>query len=288
VIQIIFNGFVTGIVITLPALAITLLFGVLKFPNFAVGAMLTLAAYIVFTLNVLFELNLFISTIIAAIFFGFFLIVIDQITFAKLRVSGGNSITLMVCSLGLGFVLENIARLIYGNNAKSFAIELARPFFFLDIRMNREQMITIIVSTLAMVFMYVLLKHMSIGRAMRAVSDNTSLSLVRGIDSPLIIRWTWFISGVLLTIGGVLIGMDRAIEPPMGSSYLIAIFAAAILGGLGSPLGAFVGSLVIGIVSELSTLVIPPNYRIGIPLAVIALILIFRPQGIFGKPNIKK
>lgn len=287
-IQIIFNGFVTGIVITLPALAITLLFGVLKFPNFAVGAMLTLAAYIVFTLNVLFELNLFISTIIAAIFFGFFLIVIDQITFAKLRVSGGNSITLMVCSLGLGFVLENIARLIYGNNAKSFAIELARPFFFLDIRMNREQMITIIVSTLAMVFMYVLLKHMSIGRAMRAVSDNTSLSLVRGIDSPLIIRWTWFISGVLLTIGGVLIGMDRAIEPPMGSSYLIAIFAAAILGGLGSPLGAFVGSLVIGIVSELSTLVIPPNYRIGIPLAVIALILIFRPQGIFGKPNIKK
>lgn len=287
-IQIIFNGFVTGIVITLPALAITLLFGVLKFPNFAVGAMLTLAAYIVFTLNVLFELNLFISTIIAAIFFGFFLIVIDQITFAKLRVSGSNSITLMVCSLGLGFVLENIARLIYGNNAKSFAIELARPFFFLDIRMNREQMITIIVSTLAMVFMYVLLKHMSIGRAMRAVSDNTSLSLVRGIDSPLIIRWTWFISGVLLTIGGVLIGMDRAIEPPMGSSYLIAIFAAAILGGLGSPLGAFVGSLVIGIVSELSTLVIPPNYRIGIPLAVIALILIFRPQGIFGKPNIKK
>ena len=286
--QIIFNGFVTGIVITLPALAITLLFGVLKFPNFAVGAMLTLAAYIVFTLNVLFELNLFISTIIAAIFFGFLLIVIDQITFAKLRVSGSSSITLMVCSLGLGFVLENIARLIYGNNAKSFAIELARPFFFLDIRMNREQMITIIVSTLAMVFMYVLLKHMSIGRAMRAVSDNPSLSLVRGIDSPLIIRWTWFISGVLLTIGGVLIGMDRAIEPPMGSSYLIAIFAAAILGGLGSPLGAFVGSLVIGIVSELSTLVIPPNYRIGIPLAVIALILIFRPQGIFGKPNIKK
>ncbi len=287
-IQIIFNGFVTGIVITLPALAITLLFGVLKFPNFAVGAMLTLAAYIVFTLNVLFELNLFISTIIAAIFFGFFLIVIDQLTFAKLRVRGSSSITLMVCSLGLGFVLENIARLIYGNNAKSFAVELARPFFFLDIRMNREQMITIIVSTLAMVFMYVLLKHMSIGRAMRAVSDNPSLSLVRGIDSPLIIKWTWFISGVLLTIGGVLIGMDRAIEPPMGSSYLIAIFAAAILGGLGSPLGAFVGSLVIGIVSELSTLVIPPNYRIGIPLAVIALILIFRPQGIFGKPNIKK
>jgi branched-subunit amino acid ABC-type transport system permease component len=284
--QIIFNGFVTGIVVTLPALAITLLFGVLKFPNFAVGSMLTLAAYIVFTFNVLFGLSLLFSTIITAIIFGFLLILIDQLTFAKLR--GSSSITLMVCSLGLGFVLENIARLMYGNNAKSFAIELARPFLFMDIRMNREQIVTIIVSTIAMIFMYVLLKHMPIGRAMRAVSDNPSLSLVRGIDSPLIIKWTWFISGALLTIGGVLIGMDRAIEPPMGSSYLIVIFAAAILGGLGSPLGAFVGSLIIGIVSELSTLVIPPNYRIGIPLAVIALILIFRPQGIFGKPNIKK
>ena len=151
----------------------------------------------------------------------------------------------MVCSLGLSFVLENIARLMYGNNAKSFAIELARPFFFMDIRMNREQIITIIVSTIAMIFMYILLKHMPIGRAMRAVSDNQSLSLVRGIDTPMIIKWTWFISGILLTTGGVLIGMDRAI-------------------------------------------VIPPNYRTGIPLAVIALILIFRPQGIFGKPNIKK
>ena len=93
---------------------------------------------------------------------------------------------------------------------------------------------------------------------------------------------------MLLAVGGVLIGMDRALEPPMGSSYLIAVFAAAILGGLGSPLGAFVGALIIGIVSELSTLVIPPNYRIGIPLCVIALILIFRPQGLFGQPYIRK
>jgi branched-chain amino acid transport system permease protein len=285
-IQITFNGFITGIVITLPALAITLLFGVLRFPNFAVGSMLTLAAYIVFTFNVLFGISLLISSIITAIIFGFLLILIDQLTFAKLR--GSSSITLMVCSLGLSFVLENIARLMYGNNAKSFAIELARPFFFMDIRMNREQIITIIVSTIAMIFMYILLKHMPIGRAMRAVSDNPSLSLVRGIDTPIIIKWTWFISGILLTTGGVLIGMDRAIEPPMGSSYLVAIFAAAILGGLGSPLGAFFGSIIIGVVGELSTLVIPPNYRIGIPLAVIALILIFRPQGIFGKPNIKK
>jgi branched-subunit amino acid ABC-type transport system permease component len=154
--------------------------------------------------------------------------------------------------------------------------------------MNHEQMITIATATTAMVAMWVLLTRMPMGRAMRAVADNPALALARGIESPRVIRWTWFIAGVLLGLGGVLIGMDRALEPPMGSNYLISVFAAAILGGLGSPLGAFVGALSIGVVSELSTLVIPPNYRIGVPLVAIAIVLIFRPQGLFGQPYIRK
>ena len=286
VLQTAFNGIVTGIIVTLPALAVTLLFGVLKFPNFAVGAMMTLAAYMVFAFNAQLGWPLAAATVVVAIAFGGLLILIDEVTFKPLRNRG--AITLMVASLGLGFVLENVARLAYGNTARSFAMELARPFRFLDLRMNREQMITIVVSTIAMLGMYFLLTHSSIGRAMRAVADNPSLALVRGIESPTVIRWTWFIAGLLLAVGGVLVGMDRALEPPMGSNYVIVVFAAAILGGLGSPLGAFVGALVIGLVSELATLVIPPNYRIGIPLCVIALVLMFRPQGIFGQPYIRK
>jgi branched-subunit amino acid ABC-type transport system permease component len=154
--------------------------------------------------------------------------------------------------------------------------------------MNQEQMITIAVSTVAMLLMYVLLTRLPMGRAMRAVADNPALALVRGIESPRVIRWTWFIAGVLLALGGVLIGMDRALEPPMGTNYLISVFAAAILGGLGSPLGAFVGALLIGVVSELSTLALPPNYRIGVPLCAIAIILVFRPQGLFGQPYIRR
>lgn len=281
-----FNGLITGIIMTLPALSVTLLFGVLKFPNFAVGAMMTCAAYMVFALNAQLGWPLLAATAVVAIVFGGLCIVIDYLTFRPLRERGG--ITLMVASLGLGFVLENLARLAYGNTARSFAIELARPFRFFDIRMNNEQMITVGVSTAAMIAMYILLTKMPIGRAMRAVADNPALALVRGIESSRIIRWTWFITGILLALGGVLIGMDRALEPPMGSSYLISVFAAAILGGLGSPLGAFVGALLIGLVSELATLVIPPNYRIGIPLCVIALILVFRPQGLFGQAYIRR
>jgi branched-subunit amino acid ABC-type transport system permease component len=217
---------------------------------------------------------------------GLACILIDQVTFKPLRERGG--ITLMVASLGLGFILENLARFAYGNSARSFVVELARPFRVADIRMNWEQMITIGVSTTAMLVMWFLLTRTPTGRAMRAVADNPALALVRGIESPRVIRWTWFIAGILLGVGGVLIGMDRALEPPMGSNYLISVFAAAILGGLGSPLGAFVGALAIGVVSELSTLVMPPNYRIGVPLCAIAVVLIFRPQGLFGQPYIRK
>jgi len=286
IVQTAFNGVITGVIMTLPALAVTLLFGVLKFPNFAVGAMMTVAAYMAFALNAQLGWPLLAAALTAALAMGVVCIALDQVTFKPLRERGG--ITLMVASLGLGFILENIARFAYGNSARSYVIELARPFRVADIRMNWEQMITLGVSTAAMLAMYVLLTKMPMGRAMRAVADNPALALVRGIESPRVIRWTWFIAGILLGGGGVLIGMDRALEPPMGSNYLISVFAAAILGGLGSPLGAFVGAIVIGVVSELSTLVLPPNYRIGIPLVAIALVLIFRPQGLFGQPYIRK
>lgn len=281
-----FNGLISGVIMTLPALAVTLLFGVLKFPNFAVGAMMTVAAYLAFALNAQLGWSLVAATALVAVGFGGVCILIDQLTFKPLR--GRSAITLMVASLGLGFILENLARFAYGNTARSFAIELARPFRFLDVRMNHEQMITFAISTAAMIAMWLLLTRSPVGRAMRAVADNPQLALVRGIDAERIIRWTWFITGMLLAVGGVLIGMDRALEPPMGSNYLVSVFGAAILGGLGSPLGAFVGALAIGVASELSTLVMPPNYRIGIPLAAIALVLVFRPQGLFGQPYIRK
>ena len=281
-----FNGLISGVIMTLPALAVTLLFGVLKFPNFAVGAMMTCAAYLVFALNAQLGWPLSAATVLVAIAFGGACILLDQVTFRPLR--GRGAITLMVASLGLGFILENLARFAYGNTARSFAIELARPFRFLDIRMNREQMLTFAVSAAAMIAMWLLLTRTPVGRAMRAVADNPQLALVRGIESERIIRWTWFITGMLLAVGGVLIGMDRALEPPMGSNYLVSVFGAAILGGLGSPLGAGIGALLIGVASELSTLVMPPNYRIGIPLAAIALVLVFRPQGLFGQPYIRK
>jgi branched-subunit amino acid ABC-type transport system permease component len=119
---------------------------------------------------------------------GFLCIGIDQVTFKPLRERGG--ITLMVASLGLGLILENVARVADGNAARSVVIELARPFRVADVRMNQEQMITIAVATTAMLLMYVLLSRLPIGRAMRAVATIPPCAGARW--------WTWFIAGLLL------------------------------------------------------------------------------------------
>jgi branched-subunit amino acid ABC-type transport system permease component len=190
--------------------------------------------------------------------------------------------------MGVSFVLENVARFFFGNGARSYDIAIARPKHLLGLRINNEQIITAMTAIAAMVAIYFILRHTALGRAMRAVADNPSLAAVRGIRRESIIRWTWAITGVLTAIAGVLAGMDRAIDPLLGWNYIVSTFAAAILGGLGNPIGAVIGALVVGVVEETSTLIMPPNYRQVISFFAIALLLILRPQGLLGVARIKK
>ncbi len=284
--QLVLNGLITGMIVALPAVALTLIFSILKFPNFAIGAMLTASAYIAWSLNVLAGLPLLAAAVLAALLFALAMVLTDRAVFRPLRERG--PITLLVASMGVSFVLENLCRLAFGNLARNFDIPIARPHRFWGLRVNQEQITTAIVALAAMAAVYLLLRHSPLGRAMRAVADNPALAAARGIDRDRTILWTWAIAAVLTTIAGVLVGMDRAIDPLMGWSYIISIFAAAILGGLGSPVGAVLGALVIGVVQEVSTLVIASNYRQAVSFAAIALLLLFRPQGLLGQRRIKR
>ena len=284
--QVIFNGVVTGMIMALPALALTLIYGILKFPNFAIGAMMTAGAYLAFIANNWLGLPLFWSALFSAVTFSVIAVAVDQTVFRPLRER--TSITLLVASMGISFVIENIFRFIFGNSAKSFVLQIARPQEFLGLRVNSEQMITAAAAVSAMIAVYVILGHTPLGRAMRAVADNPALAAVRGIDRERIVRWTWALAGVLTAGAGVLAGMDRAIDPLLGWNYIVTIFAAAILGGIGNPFGAVLGALIVGIVEETSTLLIPPNYRQVVSFIAIALLLLVRPQGLLGSVRLKK
>jgi branched-subunit amino acid ABC-type transport system permease component len=284
--QVILNGFVTGMIIALPAIALTLTYGILKFPNFAIGAMLTTGAYFAFIGNTWLHLPLFWAAVLAAAALALTNVAVDRMVFQPLRER--NAITLLVASMGVSFVLENVARFVFGNSAKSFEVAIARPQRFFDLRVNAEQIYTAVTALSAMVAIYVILRHTPLGRAMRAVSDNPALAAARGIERESVVRWMWAIAGVLTGAAGVLAGLDRAIDPLLGWNYVVMVFAAAILGGLGNPFGAVLGALTLGVVEETSTLVIPPNYRQVVSFCAIAFLLLLRPQGLLGTVSVKK
>ncbi len=284
--QLLLNGLVTGLLLALPALALTLIFGIMRFANFAVGALITLGAYAGFAANVLLGLPLPLAAVFAALVVGLACVICDELVFEKLRERG--SITLLVASMGVSLIIENICRFSFGNAARSFDIAVARPIRWHGIRINHEQMISAGVVVVALIILHLLLTASPLGRAMRAVADNPALAAVRGVERRVVARITWMLTGALIGISGVLAGLDRAIDPLMGWNYQIPIFAAAILGGLGSPMGAVAGALLIGVAEEMSTLVLPPAYRQIVSFSVILLLLLFRTNGLFGARVVRK
>jgi branched-subunit amino acid ABC-type transport system permease component len=284
--QLFLNGLVTGLLLALPALALTLVFGVLKFANFAVGSMMTLGAYAAWVANSHFKLPLVASAAVAAIVVALAAATTNTLVFERLRDRGG--IVLLVASMGVSLVIENICRFLFGNNAQGFDVPISRPIRWMGVRINNEQVTTAIVVVICLVVLDFALRLTPLGRAMRAVADNAALAAVRGVERRVIATLTWLMAGSLLGLAGVLAGLDRAIDPLIGWNYQIPIFAAAILGGLGSPLGAVIGALVIGIAEEMSALVIPTNYRQAVSFTAILLLLLFRANGLLGAKAVRK
>ncbi|PKP85606.1 MAG: branched-chain amino acid ABC transporter permease [Alphaproteobacteria bacterium HGW-Alphaproteobacteria-2] len=284
--QLVLNGLVTGMVVALGAVALTLTYSILKFPNFAVGGMITLGAYIAWLVNVPLGLPLPGAAVLAAIGLAAVMLAADRFVFRPLRDRG--AITLLVAAMGLSLILENICRLAFGNVARNFDVDPERPWRVSGLRIHPEQVTTAVVTVAAMAGLWLVLRHTRLGRAMRAVADNPDLAAVRGIDRDRVTRRTWVLAAALVALSGVLIGMDRAIDPLMGWAYIIPVFAAAILGGLGSPGGAVLGALLIGVAQELSVLVIEPNYRQVVGFVAIALVLLARPRGLLGVEEIRR
>jgi branched-chain amino acid transport system permease protein len=276
--QLMLNGLVTGLLLALPALALSLTFGIFKFPNFAIGAMLTTGAYAAWTVNSLLGLPLAVAAPLAALAMAAVAVLCDLLVFARLRDRG--AITQLVASMGISLVLENICRFAFGNAPRNFAFEVARPIRWHGLRINQEQLMTA-VTVMACVILLQLLLYAS-------PFDNPQLAAVRGVERDMVARMAWSITGALAALAGVLAGLDRAVDPLLGWNYQIPIFAAAILGGLGSPIGAIVGALVIGLSEELSSLVLPTNYRQVVSFAIILLLLLLRSEGLFGAKVVRQ
>ena len=279
-IQMILGTLASAAIVAPAAVAFTLIFTLFRYANFAVGGFVTIGAFAAWTINVPLGLPLWVAAIGAMMFCAIALAASDRLVFRPLR--GRNGGTLLLVSIALSFVLENIVRFFYGAQMKSFDIPLTGPLVIWGARVTRETIAVVSVSVLAIMVVGALLILTPIGRAFRAVADNPSLANVRGLPVPRVEMFGIAVSGALLGLSGALVGIDLSIDPNLNWAVTIPIIAAAIVGGLGSPLGAALGALIIGAAEELTVAFLTPTYKGAVGFVVIALVLILRPQGLLG------
>ena len=278
--QYLFNGIVTGGILALPAVAFSVLWKLLRFPNFAVGTYLTVGAFAALAANRGLGWRLEWAWLAALAVTGAVAWAVDRLAFRPMR--DRRPFALAIASIGISFVLENAVRFAWGNDYRSYDVPVTRAHEWAGLRVGGEQLVILGVAVALMLLVQVCLRWTRLGIAMRACADNPVLARVKGLPTERIAGLATLGAGALAGGAGVFIGLDTTIDPLLGTGVIITVFAAAILGGIGSAPGALAGSLIVGIMEEMSTMVIPPTYKSAIGFAIILGVLLVRPRGLFG------
>lgn len=279
--QLLVNGVMTGAIIALPAVAFSIIFAVVRISNFSLAAHMTAGAFVGYVANVVLGVPLLPAVAIAFVVTGAIGIATDWIALKPLRATGG--FTVVIASLALNIMMENIVRFFFGNDPRGLNVPTVRDWRFGGIRVDPQQVENMAVAVVAVILLFALLHFTMLGKAMRAAADNPRLADVKGVDPEAMSRLASFLGMGLAGIAGLLIGHATAIDPLLGFRVILPVFAAAVLGGLGSLHGAVLGGVLIGVAEELATLVLPPAYKSGVGFAIILAVLVFMPSGLFGR-----
>jgi branched-chain amino acid transport system permease protein len=302
--QLIADGLVVGSVIALGAVGLTLTYSILRFANFGQGEFMTWGAYLAvsalaFVLAVTgggvmepmgpfsFGWQLIAAMILAAVLTAALALAVDWLLFRRLR--RGNAITLVIASFGAALALRNLVQFLYGTLPEYYtreiqiAIRLVPRDVLGGLRVTPDQMLVIGLTIGLMVALQLLLTRTTLGRAMRATAMNPALARVAGVDTDAVVRATWVIGAALAAVAGVFAGIVGQIRPMLGFDLLLPLFAAAILGGIGSVRGAVAGGYIVGLAESLSVPLVGAEYRAATAFAVLIGILLVRPTGLFGE-----
>ena len=276
-----------GSIYALGASGISAIFGILRFAHFAHGDLMTVGAY--GTLAAVLALGL---PPLAALPFGIALAVVaalaaDRFFYKPLRRLP--TIYTVIASFGVALIFRSLMQLSFGAQDQVFVDGVQRPLLLPGgFRLSLVHAQAITLACLIALALHLLLTRTRMGRAMRAVADDADLALASGLDPERVVRWTWIIGAILAATAGTLAGMDTDVHPNLGWNLVLAMFAAAILGGIGRPMGAIAGGFIIGLAEELSAYpwlgdgaLISPGYKSAVAFFIMVVLLIFRPQGLF-------
>jgi len=279
VLQLFYYALVYGAVMALGAIGVSLIFGILRFANFSHGDLMTVGAYITFGFVTWFGWPIWLALIPAVIITAVICVIIDRLFYRRLRRTA--PVILLISSFGAGLILRALVQLIFGPGNQVYRSGISIPFRVQGVVITPNSLWVLFGASVMVVLVHLFLTRTRMGKSMRAMSDNVDLALVSGIPAERVIMWTWVAGGTLAAVGGILLGMNTQLHPTMGYRMLLPIFAAAIVGGIGRPYGAILGAFIISLAMQYSTLVISPAYMPAVAFAIMLVVLIFRPQGLF-------
>jgi branched-subunit amino acid ABC-type transport system permease component len=290
--QLFANGLVTGSVLAIAAVGVTLIYGILRLVNFAYGDFMAFGAFIAYMFNGPLGLGVFVSTLLGMLATALLSVGLDVVLWRPLRARRAGFMSLFLASIGLALVLRQALLFAFGPQPQMFNVNQYKVYVIGTVRLSQAQLITIVTTTVAILAVGVFLSRSTTGRTMRALADDRALAAIAGINVGRVITYTWILSGLLAGLAGVLAGLiETSFDPNFGFTLLLPIFAAVVLGGIGSAYGALVGGLALGIAMELSTWPalfggVNPVYKPVVAFTVLIVALMVRPQGLFGRARV--
>jgi branched-chain amino acid transport system permease protein len=298
--QVIMDGLITGAMIGLGAIGVTLTYSILRFANFAHGELLSWGAYAALAAagalgsvsgGLLAPIGPFsfgwalpIAALISVVLTGGLALLVDWLLFGRLRDRRSSIIILVMASFGAALTLRSLLEFIFTSKPAYYtkALQIALPLGG-GLRATPDQLLSLGVAAILVLAVHLMLTRTATGRAMRAVSENPQLAGVVGIDVRKVVRTVWLMGAGLAAIAGIFAGLLVQIRPQMGLDLLLPLFAAAILGGIGSVPGAMLAGLVVGLAEAVAVPLVGGEWRAAIAFVVLVLVLLVRPRGLFGR-----
>ena len=300
-IQNLIDGFLTGSYISLGAIGLTLVMHILRFANFSHAELLSLGAYAALVFDALVSgltpalagklaplsltWALVIAIPISMVLTGLSALLIDRLVFKRVR-EKGQELSMVFASFGMALVMRNVIGLIFGLSPELYSEDIAFAMVLsLDplILVKPDQVFVLVAALILMLILHLVLSRTTFGYALRAVAENPSLAQVNGVNLSWTIMHVWLIGGALAAVAGIFYGLSHQLIPVMGRDLVLPIFAATIVGGIGSVYGAVLGGFIVGLASNLALVVLPSGYTPSVPFLLIIIVLMLRPHGLFGE-----
>lgn len=278
-------GLVTAAILALATVPLSLQMSVARIPNFAHGEILTAGAYAAYVVNQ-HGGNIYEDGLAAAAAGGVVAYLMNVLLLQPFSRRKPKLLILFILTIAVSLMVQNIILLFFTGNSLAYNLPASTPHHFGPFLLTGLNLFSIAASVVVMVAVHLVLRYTKFGKAQRAVADSRDLALVTGINAERVIQLTWLLDGLIAGFAGFLLGIaSGTLTPTLGQGYLLVIFAAAILGGIGKPYGAMAGALVIGLAMEISALYIPAAYKEVVAFALLVLTLLIRPSGIFAAPK---